>query len=236
MSMEKMRWSICILIFVVGVIGVTKRLSPEIDSVHGRTSDVVTIPVSFEWHSADERARLLLAESSSTFSNDLPEATRVTESETTPVQKTQEVVSPGVAPGGNTAEVNYGSWAVRPGDSLWKIAGIVLGDSTRLNELVTLNPGINPEKLKEGQVLRVPRSGQQEISSVQKSVQKDAALVHKVQKGETLISIARQHYGTPNWGRIQSANTNLIANPDQLRVGMVLTIPALDGGGQGRNR
>ncbi len=50
---------------------------------------------------------------------------------------------------------------------------------------------------------------------------------YEVQSGDTLATIAQQFYGDPTqWRRIYDANTDTIgSNPDQLKVGMKLTIP-----------
>lgn len=45
---------------------------------------------------------------------------------------------------------------VADGESLWTIAERLLGDGTRFTEIAKLNPSINPDRLKTGQVLTVP--------------------------------------------------------------------------------
>ena len=101
-----------------------------------------------------------------------------------------------------------------------------------MTELIALNPNIDHEKLKEGQIIRVPHTAHQGMNTGQKSVDR----VHTVQAGETLVSIARQHYGVSNWSRIQSANSDLLPNPDHLRIGMRIKIPPSNSSGRGGNR
>ena len=49
---------------------------------------------------------------------------------------------------------------------------------------------------------------------------------HVVQSGETLSEIAYHYYGSyTQWRKIQSANPDLLANPNKLKVGMKLIIP-----------
>lgn len=49
---------------------------------------------------------------------------------------------------------------------------------------------------------------------------------HTVLKGETLSSISRKYYGTPNhWQLIYKANTSIISNPDVITPGQRLLIP-----------
>lgn len=49
---------------------------------------------------------------------------------------------------------------------------------------------------------------------------------HTVQPDETLSGIACQYYGSyTRWHKIQSANPDLLANPNKLKVGVRLLIP-----------
>lgn len=220
MKMEKLRWIICSLVFIAGVVGITSRLSPDFDPVLGRPSDVLVTPVSIKWNSADDQARALLAATSDHFSEGVPVASEVQE----PVAPEPRQQQPPPAPESiepETVDTDNDSWVVRRGDSLWKIAGEVLGDSRRMAEIVAANPRIDPDKLKEGQVIRVPRTVRRAVNPRQES----GSLVHTVRPGETLVSIARQHYGAPNWSLIQSANRKLLSDPDQLQIGMRITIP-----------
>lgn len=50
-------------------------------------------------------------------------------------------------------------YVVRDGDSLWKIAARELGDGERWQEIVALNPKLNPNLLKAGQSLALPGGG-----------------------------------------------------------------------------
>lgn len=50
---------------------------------------------------------------------------------------------------------------------------------------------------------------------------------YRVQRGDTLSSIAARFYGNRNyWRKIYEANRNLLESPESLRVGQVLVIPA----------
>jgi len=48
------------------------------------------------------------------------------------------------------------TYTVRPGDTLFGIAGRLLGDGRRWKELVDANPGLDPQAMKVGQVLKIP--------------------------------------------------------------------------------
>jgi nucleoid-associated protein YgaU len=50
---------------------------------------------------------------------------------------------------------------------------------------------------------------------------------YTVRKGDTLSAIAKREYGDANdWRRIYEANRDQLDNPDLIRPGQVLTIPA----------
>ena len=50
---------------------------------------------------------------------------------------------------------------------------------------------------------------------------------YTVKSGDCLWSIAQQFYGTGRqWNVIYQANRDTIKNPDQLKVGQILVIPA----------
>jgi nucleoid-associated protein YgaU len=48
------------------------------------------------------------------------------------------------------------TYTVQKGDTLWSIAQRFLGDGQRWREIVDLNPGLEPAKLKVGQVILLP--------------------------------------------------------------------------------
>jgi len=55
------------------------------------------------------------------------------------------------------------------------------------------------------------------------------AQTYTVRAGDTLSHIAQQHYGkASHWHAIFDANRDQIDNPDLIRPGQVLTLPALD--------
>ena len=60
------------------------------------------------------------------------------------------------------------------------------------------------------------------------AVYADGESTYKVIKGDTLSKIAGKMYNDPNqWPKIMEANKNILANPNAIAVGQVLTIPAL---------
>jgi nucleoid-associated protein YgaU len=58
------------------------------------------------------------------------------------------------------ATAAYTTYTIKSNDTLYKIAGRLLGSPSRMQELIDLNPGVlnNPRKLKVGATIKVPRS------------------------------------------------------------------------------
>jgi len=106
---------------------------------------------------------------------------------------------------------------VAPGETLGVIAGEY---GTTIAALASANDISNPNLVRIGQRLTVPAGSGSAAP---------AAVTHTVSRGETLAVIAGE-YGT-TVGAIVSAND--IANPNLVRIGQVLTIPAGSGGSAG---
>ncbi|MGE4603081.1 MAG: LysM peptidoglycan-binding domain-containing protein [Planctomycetota bacterium] len=244
--MNRLRWSICIVVFIAGLVAISSELSPEADPTLGNASDILTSPVSIAWFSLDEKARQLLRETraqsgpgvqlAAEFQQPVAPApadpqSRVPQPEVQHPDADQSVVPSTAFGRANGAGSVVASWTVRPGDSMWKIARDVLGDARRMSEIISLNPGVSPERLREGQIIRLPGGGLTESSPMEQQV-----FLHTVEEGETLVSIARLHYGVENWTPILAANRDLLANPDHLRIGLRLKIPPRDTGRRGKDR
>ena len=132
---------------------------------------------------------------------------------------------------------------VERGDSPWSLAEAHLGDGLRWRELYEINRGLpqpdgrswtNPELIVPGWQLRLPSA--QHLPTPQSPIETtDAAdVVHVVQRGDTLSSIADQYLGDPtrypevfdaNCDRIQPDGRRL-TDPDLIVVGWNLVIPA----------
>ena len=230
MKMNRLRWLICIVVFIAGLLAISKGLSPESDPVPGFAADIQTTPVSVAWFSLDDEARKLLREADSGPDSRLPLVDEFQRPVPPAAAKPEpSVIPPTQQPVDSSAVLT--SWVVRPGDSMWKIAKEALGDANRMSEIIALNPTIPPERLRVGQIVQLPASVQ--AHSVEKP---EEMAFHTVEDGETLFSIARLHYGIDDWTPIRAANRDQLSNPDHLRVGMRLKIPprGADGGGQDR--
>ncbi len=51
---------------------------------------------------------------------------------------------------------SYRTYRVQEGDDLWHISRKHLGSAMRYKEILPLNPGISPKRLRAGQILRLP--------------------------------------------------------------------------------
>lgn len=124
-----------------------------------------------------------------------------------------------------------GGYTVKKGDSYYTIARDQLGDASRFQEIQDLND-IDPYELKVGQKLKLParspgrsRSGSGSNGSTSSASRSSGdGDTYVVQKGDTLDIISEKVYGTSKrWRDIAAAND--IADPTDLRVAQVLTIP-----------
>ncbi|MHC4415314.1 MAG: LysM peptidoglycan-binding domain-containing protein [Planctomycetota bacterium] len=120
---------------------------------------------------------------------------------------------------------------VEPDDTMWTIAEQWYGDASRWAQIARANPLIDPNRLRVGQRLRIPAPGSPRPPLAARAAQAPdggAGIVYTVQAGDTLTKIARAYYSdTGRWGIIFAANRATIGqDPDRLKVGMKLKIPA----------
>jgi len=114
---------------------------------------------------------------------------------------------------------------VQPNDTLSSIA--VRYDTT-VEEIVALNPGINPDALQIGQVLLIPPARPTPTPSplpgtVTPTPTPGDYIIHVVAPGETLISIAQKYSVTVSL--IRAANPEIPAGSDVIHVNQPLIIP-----------
>ena len=116
------------------------------------------------------------------------------------------------------------TYTVKAGDSLSSIWKQLTGSERGWEKLQSANPGLDPSRLKIGQVLKVP--------PFEASAPAAAPVVagpgdYIVKEGDTLSSIAADRLGaSKRWKEIYDANKSAIgADPAALKVGMKLVIP-----------
>lgn len=101
------------------------------------------------------------------------------------------------------ADIEY---TVRAGDTL---SGIAQREGVSADLIQRYNNLAHPDRLRVGQVLRIPPGP-------------DAPVPYEVRRGESLSVIARRHGMTTR----ELAEFNKIDNPDQLRAGQIIQVPA----------
>jgi membrane-bound lytic murein transglycosylase D len=110
---------------------------------------------------------------------------------------------------------------VKKGETL---SAIAIKYKTSIKAIMRLNNIKNSSKIRAGQLLKIPGGYVATAANTPASSPSSSASssgTHRVQKGQTLIAIARQHKTT-----VQAiANLNNIKDPGSLRIGQELTIP-----------
>lgn len=115
---------------------------------------------------------------------------------------------------------NFQQIQVQPGDSLWRMARRCLGEGSRWQELLALNPGLaaHPDSIAAGSVVIVPGAAKSRSAP-------GAPPTITVHPGDTLWSLAHVHLGHgSDWPRIAHANPQL-SDYLRLQVGARLRLP-----------
>lgn len=125
-------------------------------------------------------------------------------------------------------------YVVLPGDTLTSIAARELGSASLAENIFLLNRDAieDPDHLMAGVRIRLPvRETTEPVAEpapdapVRRPVM-GLGRTHIVVRGDTLSSIAQQYYGTSSgWRFLFEANRTVVPNPNQLTVGMELSIP-----------
>jgi nucleoid-associated protein YgaU len=144
-----------------------------------------------------------------------------------------------VATGGASGLREY---KVKRGDTLGAIARREMGSSQRWQEIAALNGGIDPQRVREGMLLKLPAgSGKvaKPSSAAPAAKSKPAAAAaaktpmtsgtagesYTIRSGDTLGEIARRTLGSSGrWREIAALNPSL--DPSRLSVGTKLRLPA----------
>lgn len=125
----------------------------------------------------------------------------------------------GVPPTPSTPPTEPTTYTVQRGEWLTQIARKF---GLSVNQLLAANPGINPNLLRPGQVLRIPAKATPVPSEGTPTPSAGGATTYTVRAGDTLYAIAVRFKTTPL--ALQIANN--LANPHAIYPGMVLIIPA----------
>lgn len=133
------------------------------------------------------------------------------------------------------------SYTVRENDSMWKIAVKLYGDGSKMVDIAKANPMVDPQRIKPGDVLRLPEPVKTSRGPVRNSVaeptesdplglglNRDVRTV-RVLANDSLWKIADREYGDgTKWELIYNANRDKLKSPDTVREGMELVLPPLN--------
>ena len=135
------------------------------------------------------------------------------------------VLTLGVA-GGHVIAQTPARVMVQPGDTLSAIALRHYGDAELAARIAAANRIVNPDLILAGTELQLPATGSSAGSAGPGSARR-----YTVQPGESLSTIALRTYGSEDYTRAL-ATANGITNPDLVRAGQELILPAsLSAGG-----
>jgi len=118
-------------------------------------------------------------------------------------------------------------YTVKHGDTMQTIAKEWFGSYDKWVIISQENPLADPQKLKVGQVLRLPAKDTR-LESIPSDLYQELTkeIEYTVSSGDTLSGIARQFYGKADlYPVIMKANRDRIRDADSLVVGMKLRIP-----------
>lgn len=125
------------------------------------------------------------------------------------------------------------TYVVRAEDNLWSIAERHLGSGTRWRQIRELNKDVLPDdnSLRVGMKLRLPAAARTAERSAPVETASAPApkrpTTYTVKSGDSLSKIAEKMLGSSSRaGEIVKANAGLLDDPDRIRVGMELVIPA----------
>ncbi len=103
------------------------------------------------------------------------------------------------------------AYTIRPGDTLYQLA---MTYNTTVQAIMNLNPGLDPNNLRVGQVICIPRSTPPTCDG----------LYYVVRPGDTLFSIAMMYNVTV--AELMAANPGI--DPNNLMVGQLICIPKVE--------
>ena len=205
-------WALSSAVFIFGIFAFQRGLPPPRSPRPSLGEGPLTTSVSAHWAAKDGIAERALEGAVEPLPDPVPPAP----DEVDPARKGLPPAPPG-SPGNR--------WTVAKGDRLWTIAEKTLGAGRRFEEIVALNPGLEPGRLIPGMVLRLPPAAEITGNEIQPPAPASRRRYHVVASGENLTSIAQKYYSRPAWKLIYEANGDRLSSPDRLREGLRLIIP-----------
>lgn len=125
------------------------------------------------------------------------------------------------APRATQADDKAHRHVVQAGDDLWSLAERYYGDGRDWRKIAAANPTVltgGPDRLQVGWRLRIPDIDDDSADGSRRMI--------TVRRGDTLSSIAERELGSASrWTEIFHANRSQLNDPDELVVGMHLSLP-----------
>ena len=120
-------------------------------------------------------------------------------------------------------------YVVVANDSLWKIAENKYNDGFVWSEIAKINNISQPYQLEVGQKLILPNIDKKEITTTSETTNTTInTSEYQVIKNDSLWKIAVRAYGDGyQWTKIWQENKSKLYDPNELEIGMMLTIPSL---------
>ena len=141
----------------------------------------------------------------------------------TPTPGFSDPIGAAPAPLGSTTP--GGTHTVAKGETLGDISATHYGTTKHWRKIVEANPGLDPARLKIGQVIQIPAVE----AAAAAAVTPGGADSYTVKKGESYYTIAKKMLGSSSrWREIERLNS---IPAEELRAGAVIKLPAKDVGG-----
>jgi nucleoid-associated protein YgaU len=119
-----------------------------------------------------------------------------------------------------------GTHTVAKGETLGDISATHYGTTKHWRKIVEANPGLDPARLKIGQVIQIPAV---ETPAAATGATPGGADTYTVKKGESYYTIAKKMLGSSSrWREIERLNS---IPAEELRAGAVIKLPAKEAGG-----
>jgi nucleoid-associated protein YgaU len=139
---------------------------------------------------------------------------------TAEAEESNSEIEPVAASSQNSFAGESGSYIVRPGDTLSKIATKLYGTASAANKLAKINSLEDPNLIFPGDVLKTDPSGFQTTAT-----SKDETREITVEAGDTLSKIAEKVFGDPGtWKYIWKLNEATLPDPNRIEPGVKLSV------------
>ncbi len=119
---------------------------------------------------------------------------------------------------------------VRNNDNMWRIAARELGAGRQWKRIASANPSVDPDRLREGQVLRIPTADaprpETPGGAAAKAVSTTGSMRYVVQGGDTPMGLSKKFYGTTRHFR-ELLRANGLDEANDLLQGMTIEIPVV---------